>query len=108
MDDELSNGEGYLALYGVLIVPAPRDESAGWFVTLATWSTDTERYVASTEGPLFETKAEALEEAERITDWLVEHDEQPDLLRAWELAQKQEFAGAPWRPPPPRPSYFGP
>src|ERR1051326_3643572 len=93
--------------YGVLVVPAAPD-GAGWFVTLAAWSERHERYVASTDGPLFETREEAMEEAGRLADWLVEHGEEGDLLKVWEMAQRQEFADAPWRPPPPRPSYFGP
>jgi hypothetical protein len=78
---------GLLGEYGVVIVP-PSDSSRQWFVTLAAWDDESESYVAGTDGPICETRGEALEEAGRVMDWLETQPSEADLMKVWEQMQQ--------------------
>jgi len=82
---------GYLGQYGVLVVPAPLHADGAWFVTLTRWDTGNETYTATAEGPMFETRRDALDEAERLIDWIAEHQDEDDVARTWDL-MRQELA----------------
>jgi hypothetical protein len=77
--------------YGVLIVP-PSVPEAGWLVSVAGWNPETERYVTSGEGPILETRDEAMREAERVIDWLQSGDIELDPVLVWERMQRARAA----------------
>lgn len=79
---------GYLGPYGALVVPAPASGPGSWFVTVAGWDADTEQYRAGTDGPIFDSREEAMDEAQRICDWLREQRDQTNLIEVW--AQMQQ------------------
>jgi hypothetical protein len=81
---------GLLGTYGVLVVPAPAHRDSGWLVTLSEWQDDEERYVAGADGPIFNTRDEALQEAGRIMDWLATRSDDENLLEVW--AQMQQLS----------------
>jgi hypothetical protein len=81
---------GLLGAFGVLVVPAPSNRDGGWFVTLSVWDEDEERYVAGSDGPIFDSRDEALKEAVRIMDWVASRPEDENLLDAW--AQMQQLS----------------
>jgi hypothetical protein len=83
--------EGYIGGYGVLIVP-PESESGGWLVSVAGWDSGAERYVTTGEGPIFETRAEATAEAERVIDWLGRRDTDLDPAYVWQTMQRARAA----------------
>jgi hypothetical protein len=101
--DEETEDRGFLGEYGVVIVP-PSDHADQWFVTLAGWNVESESYVAGTDGPIVETREEALEEAGKVMDWLATQPPDTDLLKVWEQMQqdmgpaevKQPRHGWPW------------
>ena len=89
MDEETPTDElGYLGEYGVLIVP-PTSEQGQWFVGLASWDEEAEAYGATSDGPLLESRDEALQMANRVLDWLATQHGEGDLARAWEQMQEQ-------------------
>ena len=94
MDDDTADEEyegseqGYLAGYGVTIVPPSALESGGWFVTLSRWNQDGDNYYSLTDGPIFETREEALDEANKVLDWIAEQRERDDLMQIWERMQR--------------------
>ena len=102
--DEDGGVLGFLGEYGVVIVP-PSHAEGQWFVTLATWDDESESYFAGTDGPLRETREEALEEAGKVMDWLAAQPHDVDLTRVWEQMQQdlgpaeipQPRHGFPWR-----------
>lgn len=79
-----------LGAYGVLVVPAPSNRAGGWFVTLSVWDEDEQRYVAGSDGPIFDSRDEALQEATRIMDWVASRPADANLLNAW--AQMQQMS----------------
>ncbi len=98
MNDEengVAKSLGLLGRYGVLVIPAPKrvpdevadlqqEDGAGeWFVGLARWSDQVEGYSASTDGPMFDTREEAMAEANRVLDWLAAQPADADVLRLW-------------------------
>lgn len=78
---------GLLGQNGVLIVP-PNDPEGGWFVTVSSWNEDMEQYAVSLDGPIFESKEEALEEVQKLLDWILQQDGPGNLVRAWEAMQR--------------------
>lgn len=88
--DEDSSELGLLGAYGVLVVPAPSKRDGGWLVTLSAWNEDQERYVAGSDGPIFDSRDEALHEAVRIMDWVVNRPSDKNLLEIW--AQMQQLS----------------
>lgn len=94
--DEESEDQGYLATYGVVIVPPPPEQEGGWFVALAQWNNEAEAYMASTDGPIFESREEAMEEANKVLDWIAEKGEREDLIQIWEQMQKARSEDVPW------------
>lgn len=102
--DEHGESRGLLGEYGVLIVPPSRPEGQ-WFVTLGAWDEESEIYIAGTDGPLSETKEEALEEAGTVMDWLASQSHDADLMKVWDQMQqdlgpaeiRQPRHGFPWR-----------
>jgi hypothetical protein len=94
MDDRTAeaSGEspdtGYIAAYGVMIVPPSDRENGGWMVTLTAWSDQVETYAASMDGPIFETREEAFEEAGKVLDWIADKGDRDDLMRIWEQMQR--------------------
>lgn len=94
MDESEETDElGYLGEYGVVIVP-PTDDSGAWFVTLASWDDEAEAYGAGTDGPLFGSREEAMEQAAVVLNWLETQKGQGDLTRLWEQMQDQIGAQA--------------
>lgn len=98
--NEEEDTSGALGRYGAVIVP-PGEEGGSWLVALAAWDDGAEGYVSSTVGPLVETREEAMEQAQRVLNWLETQREQGDLMRIWE--QMQGHLGAammeqPWPP----------
>jgi len=91
MDDQ-----GYLATYGVVLVPPPPEQEGGWFVALAGWNDEAEAYLASTDGPIFESREEAMEEANKVLVWIAEKGERQDLIQIWEQMQKTRSEDVPW------------
>lgn len=87
-DDDL----GYLASYGVMIVPPPERDPGGWFVTITRWNDKAENYIPSQEGPIVETREEALEEAQRALAWLVQRGDETNLIEVWEQMQREKAA----------------
>lgn len=79
-----------LGTYGVLVVPAPPNRDGGWLVTLAVWDQIEERYVAGTDGPIFDNRDEALQESVRIMDWVANRSDDGNLLEVW--AQMQQLS----------------
>lgn len=73
--------------YGVVIVP-PGGQDGTWLVTVARWDGARETYVASSDGPLLETRADALAEAERVMDWLAQQ-RTDNLMQVWRQMQEQ-------------------
>lgn len=102
--DGTGEGEGYLAKYGVAIVPPPPDGSGGWFVALTYWSDEMEAYVASGDGPIVESREEALAEAGKVLDWIASRGNQDNLVQVWEQAQRDRTSHEPWSSPE-RPSW---
>jgi hypothetical protein len=94
--EEESDDQGYLATYGVVIVPPPPEQEGGWFVALARWNEEAEAYSASMDGPIFETREEAMEEANKVLDWIAERGEREDLIQIWEQMQKTRNQDEPW------------
>lgn len=93
MDETISGDSdelGLLGAYGVLVVPAPANRDGGWLVTLSVWQEDEERYVAGTDGPIFDSRDEAVQEAGRIMDWLATRSDDENLLEVW--AQMQQLS----------------
>jgi hypothetical protein len=90
--DEDAEDRGLLGEYGVVIVP-PSDHTNQWFVTLAAWDDESQAYVAGTDGPIRETKEEALEEVGKVMDWLAAQPPDSDLTKLWE--QMQQDIGPP-------------
>jgi len=79
---------GVLGEYGVLIVP-PSGESDAWFVTLGAWDEESAGYIAGTDGPLVDSREDALQEAGKVLDWLVsQEDEETDLFESWKRLQE--------------------
>jgi hypothetical protein len=93
MSEEQSQDLGFLGMYGVLVVPAPGDRSGGWFVTLSVWDDEDETYIAGTDGPIFESRQEALDEANRIIDWLASRPEDENLMDVWAQMQQMRSEG---------------
>lgn len=91
MTSDSSSELGYLGMYGVLVVPAPNEGSGGWFVTLSAWDDEDETYIAGTDGPILETREEAMQEANRIVDWLANRSDDENLMDVW--AQMQQLRG---------------
>lgn len=90
MDGDQSNsGTGLLGHYGVLVVPAPPDIDGAWFITLARWDGGHEGYVSGTDGPMFDNQADAIREANRLTEWLAEHQDEDRLAHAWDVISQQ-------------------
>lgn len=87
-DDRL----GYLASYGVMIVPPPERDPGGWFVTITRWSDVAENYIPSQEGPIVETEQEAMAEAQRALAWLIHRGEETNLIEVWEQMQRHRAA----------------
>ncbi len=83
---------GYLASYGVMIVPPPVRDPGGWFVTITRWSDQTENYVPSQEGPIVETQEEAMAEAQGALAWLMRRGDETNLIEVWEQLQRQKAA----------------
>lgn len=96
-----TSSAGFLGKYGVTIVP-PTGDDGQWFVTLSIWDDKSERYRAGPDGPLLETRDEAIEQAGKILDWLREHAGEDDLDRIWQQMQEmqgaQEMLGRDWPP----------
>ena len=88
--DPDSDQLGLLGTYGVLVVPAPPHRDGGWLVTLSVWNEDQDWYVAGTDGPIFDSRDEALQEATRIMDWIGTRSEDENLFEAW--AQMQQLS----------------
>ena len=91
-DDEL----GLLGTYGVLVVPAPPHREGGWLVTLSAWDSDDEQYLAGPEGPIFDSRDEAMQEAVRIMDWLAERPGETNLMEAWTQMQQMNTEAEMW------------
>lgn len=94
MDDQTLEGRdesqdlGYIAAYGVMIVPPSERDNGGWMVTLTEWREQAETYAASMDGPIFETRQEALDEANKVLDWISDLGNRDDLMRIWEEGQR--------------------
>jgi hypothetical protein len=101
--------QSYLGAYGVVVVP-PEGETGQWFVTVAAWDQQGERYVAGTTGPFCDTAEEALAEAAKIAEWIRgPHPSGMDLVRVWEEMQRQLGAEAGREEELPRANlYYGP
>lgn len=82
---------GLLGTYGVLVVPAPSNRDGGWFVTLAVWDDDAERYVAGSDGPIFDSRDEAVQVATNLMDWIMSRPEDEDLLTPWAQMQANRW-----------------
>lgn len=93
MGNQANDELGGLGWYGVVVVPAPRDGSGGWFVTLATWNDKLDGYSTGVEGPIFESREEAMREASRLLDWLAEHGNEENLDRVWTRMHQALAAG---------------
>lgn len=78
---------GLLGRYGVVIVP-PSQSTGEWFVTLASWDAEGQSYVTGTDGPIVSDRQEALEQANRVLDWLERQEDGEDLQRVWERMQR--------------------
>ena len=96
MDEGTTDENGYLASYGVAIVPPPPHADGGWFVTLTHWNENAELYVGTPNGPIFETREEAMDEAQKVLDWIDEQDASEDLARVWEQMQSARSERQPW------------
>ncbi|HEX6507468.1 MAG TPA: hypothetical protein VF221_07540 [Chloroflexota bacterium] len=96
MTDEQTDDLGFLGMYGVLVVPAPTGKTGGWFVTLSAWDDEDETYIAGTDGPIFESREEAMQEANRIVDWLAERSEDENLMDVWAQMQQMRSEGELW------------
>jgi hypothetical protein len=96
-----SDNTGALGGYGVVIVP-PVGNRGSWLITLASWDEEAEAYGASTDGPLLDTREEALHEAGKVLDWLDEQGGNGDLAKIWEQMQErrgaEEGLNQTWRP----------
>ncbi len=79
---------GLLGSYGVLIVPAPPNPAGGWFVTLSAWNAERERFEAGTDGPIFDTREDAMQEAARVMDWLATRSDTENLVDVWAQMQR--------------------
>jgi hypothetical protein len=82
---------GLLGDYGVLVVPAPSERAGGWFVTLAAWDDDVERYIAGSDGPIFDSREEALQVASNLMDWVASRPEDENLLVGWAQMQANRW-----------------
>lgn len=99
--DAVEGEHAPLGVYGVLIIP-PTAEDGGWLISVAGWDPDLERYVAGGEGPILETREEALQEADRVMDWLQTSEDVSDPVHAWDRMQRAR-AAAERGDDPPRP-----
>jgi hypothetical protein len=97
---------GYLAAYGVLIVP-PSSEDGGWFVTLSEWDEDAERYSASMDGPMFDSEEAAFESARDLLQRIAASGEDDDLMKMWEAYQAGATKDEPWNQPQGNPHWRG-
>jgi hypothetical protein len=97
---------GYLTAYGVLIVPPVSDEG-GWFVSLAEWDAEAERYGASMDGPMFETQEEAFDAARDLLQRIEASDDGDDLMKMWEAFQAERTQDEPWAQPQGNPHWRG-
>lgn len=89
MDED--GDDGLSGEYGVMIVP-PTSDTGAWLVTLGKWNLDREAYIASGDGPLLESREEALTEAQRVMDWLAGQADATNVTRVWQQMQEQRGA----------------
>ena|SRR5947209_18153782 len=107
MDERDEDETGYLTAYGVLIVP-PSSRDGGWFVALAEWDEDAERYRASMDGPMYDTQDQAFDTARELLGRIEASGDNDDLMKLWETLQAEEMSGEPWSQRPPElPPPFG-
>lgn len=97
---------GYLTAYGVMIVP-PSSPGGGWFVTLAAWNEQAERYSASMEGPIFGSQEEAFESARDLLKRIEASGDDDDLMKMWEAYQAERAPEEPWEQPGGNPHWRG-
>jgi hypothetical protein len=86
-----SDEPNLLGAYGVLIVPAPASRDGGWFVTFSVWDEDEEHYIAGSDGPIFDSRDEALQVATNVMDWVASRPEDENLILAWEQMQANRW-----------------
>jgi len=87
--DDDGAGLGLIGRYGVLVVPAPVGADGAWLVTMGRWDAQHESFLAESDGPLFEDRTEAMQEANKVLDWLAEHQDEDDVPRAWDLTRQE-------------------
>ncbi|MGH2443330.1 MAG: hypothetical protein ACRDFX_09220 [Chloroflexota bacterium] len=90
--------EGVLGRYGVVLVP-PADEAGGWLVALACWSSEQAGYGAEPEGPILDTREQALEYAGKLVDWIATQNPDADLGRIWRQMRLQAVTSDGLPPP---------
>jgi hypothetical protein len=90
MTDE-SDVLGYLGAHGVMIIP-PEEGDEGWLVTVGGWDEKVEAYVAGSDGPLLETRDEAIQTAIRAMEWIQSAGPNVDIPRVWREMQDRVAA----------------
>lgn len=89
MDD--GDQGGLIGEFGVVIVP-PNGDGGAWLVTLGRWDADREMYLASSDGPLLDSREDAFDEARKVIDWLGQNRGSDHLVRVWRQMQEQRGA----------------
>jgi hypothetical protein len=106
MDGENGDDTGYVAAYGAMIIP-PSSPEGGWLVTLAEWDEEAERYVASMDGPIFDSQDEAFQSASDLLRRIEASGEDDDLMKMWEAFQADRSQDEPWGQPQGNPHWRG-